>query len=193
MMNYGETLAYWYLRLNGFFPITNFVIHKSQGVEFSADCDVLAIRPPLVYEEVGGKNEDWDHRLLEHINSGKTIGVICEVKTGEFEKKNLFRPAYVTYASKRLGITNADEDIKRIAEGNAIEDVGDSYRVIKLFISNKEEAGNFIYMSLESIIQFLLDRIGKYPIEKYRDRMFFGSILFQGLIEIKKMREALNL
>ncbi len=26
-MNYGETLAYWYLRLNGFFPLRNFVLH----------------------------------------------------------------------------------------------------------------------------------------------------------------------
>lgn len=192
-MNYGETLAYWYLRLNGFFPITNFVIHKSEGIEYSADCDVLAIRPPLVYEEVGGQDDDWDPRLLEHINSGKTIGIICEVKTGAFEKEKLFRTEYVTYASKRLGITSSDDDIQRIAEGNAIEDVADNYRVIKLFISNKEEEGSFIYLSLESVVQFLLDRIGKYPIEKYRDRMFFGSILFQGLIEIKKMKEALNL
>ena len=192
-MNYGETFAYWYLRLNGFFPLTNFVIHKSEGVEYSSDCDVLAIRPPFVYEEFGGQHEDWDNWFLEHIDAGKTLGVICEVKTGNFEKDKLFRAEYVSYAAKRLGITNAQEDIARIANGKAIEDVGDKYRVIKLFISNKAEEGDFIYLSLESIVQFLLDRIEKYPIEKYRDRMFFSSILFQGLIEIKKMREALDI
>lgn len=192
-MNYGETFAYWYLRLNGFFPLTNFVIHKSESVEYSSDCDLLAIRPPLVYEKVGGQHEDWDHWFLEHIDAGKTLGVICEVKTGNFEKDKLFRAEYVSYAAKRLGITNAQEDIARIANGKAIEDVGDIYRVIKLFISNKAEEGDFIHLSLESIVQFLLDRIGKYPIEKYRDRMFFSSILFQGLIEIKKMREALDI
>ena len=26
-MNFAEQLVYWYLRLNGFFPITNFVLH----------------------------------------------------------------------------------------------------------------------------------------------------------------------
>ncbi len=192
-MNYGETFAYWYLRLNGFFPLTNFVIHKSEEVEYSSDCDILAIRPPLVYEEVGGRREDWDNWFLEHFDTGKTLGVICEVKTGYFEKDKLFRIQYVSYATKRLGITSKREDITRIASGGAIENIGDKYRVIKLFISNEVEEGNFIHLSLESIIQFLLDRIGKYPIEKYRDRMFFSSILFQGLIEIKKMRETLNI
>jgi|GEM_PF-5703353 len=43
------------------------------------------------------------------------------------------------------------------------------------------------------VIQFLLGRIGNYLVEKYKDRMLFGSILFQGLIEIKRMREALKI
>lgn len=30
-MNYGETLAYWYLRLNGFFLLNNFVVHRTPG------------------------------------------------------------------------------------------------------------------------------------------------------------------
>ncbi len=192
-MNYGESLVYWYLRLNGFFPLTNFVIHKSEGITYSSDCDVLAIRPPLVFEEVGGQPDDWDHWLIEHINSGRTLGVISEVKTGDYKKDNLFRKEYVGYAAKRLGFTNEEQDIERIANGKAFEEIGDSYRVIKLFVSNQEEEGPFFSFRLEVIIQFLLDRIGKYSIEKYRDRMFFGSILFQGLIEIKKMREALDI
>jgi hypothetical protein len=28
-MNYGETLTYWYLRLNGFFLLRNFVLHPA--------------------------------------------------------------------------------------------------------------------------------------------------------------------
>jgi hypothetical protein len=31
-MNHGEELVYWYLRLNGFFPLSNFVVHKSSQV-----------------------------------------------------------------------------------------------------------------------------------------------------------------
>jgi len=90
-MNYGETLVYWYLRLNGFFPLTNFVIHKSDGVTYSSDCDILAIRPPLVFEQIGGQADDWDQWFLEHINSGRTLGVICEVKTGNYEKHRLLK------------------------------------------------------------------------------------------------------
>jgi len=32
-MNHAEDAAFWYLRLNGFFAITNFVIHASANVE----------------------------------------------------------------------------------------------------------------------------------------------------------------
>ena len=48
-MNFGETLAYWYLRLNGFIPMRNFVLHRA-GIQApqSADTDLLAIRFPGV-------------------------------------------------------------------------------------------------------------------------------------------------
>lgn len=42
-MNYGEELAYWYLRFNGFFPISNFVVHRSSGIKRTSDVDVLAV------------------------------------------------------------------------------------------------------------------------------------------------------
>lgn len=88
-MNYAETLAYWYLRLNGFFPLKNFVLHSSrreerlgrEGAEQNegyipgADCDLIAVRFPHVYEEIGGQprqeeaiedNEgDWDKRFSD--------------------------------------------------------------------------------------------------------------------------------
>ena len=45
-MNYGETLAYWYLRLNGFFLLRNFVLHPLHESEandrYTADSDLLA-------------------------------------------------------------------------------------------------------------------------------------------------------
>lgn len=182
-MNYGEELAYWYLRLNGFFPLTNFVLHKSDDVEFTSDCDVLAVRPPMVYEEVGGRNEDWDRWLLPHIQTERTLGVICEVKTGAFKRNELFRPEYVRYAARRLGVTDNETDIARIVDGGEVEDIGDAYRVIKLFVSNNKAEGKFKRCSIQKVSRFLLGRIGKYPREKYRDRMFFNSMLFQWLIE----------
>jgi hypothetical protein len=48
-MNYGETNAYWYLRLNGFFLINNFVIHRTDEIAYSSDIDILGIRLPYVF------------------------------------------------------------------------------------------------------------------------------------------------
>lgn len=81
-MNYGEEHAYWYLRLNGFFPLQNFVVHRHGGNELRSDVDVLAVRPPLVYEEIGGQQGDWDQFLAAHVPLDCVLGVVCEVKTG---------------------------------------------------------------------------------------------------------------
>lgn len=57
-MNWSEELTSWYLRLNGFFPLTNFVVHRQQNVLYRSDIDVLAVRPPHVFEEIGGQEYD---------------------------------------------------------------------------------------------------------------------------------------
>src|SRR6266481_2095805 len=109
-MNYGEEIVYWYLRLNGFFPISNFVIHRSSGIQRTSDCDLLALRTPHVYEEIRGKPEDWDTELANLLDfDHKTIGVICEVKTGRYSLKECFGPMYVNYATGRLGLIPHDQ------------------------------------------------------------------------------------
>lgn len=46
-MNYGEEHAYWHLRLNGFLPINDFVVHRTEANADRSDIDVLAVRLPL--------------------------------------------------------------------------------------------------------------------------------------------------
>jgi hypothetical protein len=65
-VNFGEELTYWYIRLNGFFPLSDFVLHRGEGIRSPADCDFLAIRFRGVYEEVGGQASDWDSCTLGH-------------------------------------------------------------------------------------------------------------------------------
>jgi len=62
MNNFAEELTYWYFRLNGFFLLTNYVLHDvGQGQQRgTADADLLVIRFPYVYEEIGGQSKDWD-------------------------------------------------------------------------------------------------------------------------------------
>jgi hypothetical protein len=184
-MNYGEEIAYWYLRLNGFFPITNFVIHRSKRIPQTSDCDVLAVRMPNVYEEIGGKPEDWDNDFAQELDFNRIVGIICEVKTGRYEVKGLFRPEYIHYAIGRLGFVSPDQ-IKGIADklsNNKIVMTGDGFRVCKLLIANDlKKPQTFVFRSLNTVEDFINNRVRRYPREKYADRMYFGSELFQHTI-----------
>ncbi len=181
-MNYGEEIAYWYLRLNGFFPLTNFVIHRSSKIEYTSDCDLLAVRSPFVYEEIGGKPDDWDDNLAKDFGFDHFIGVICEVKTGKYDLENIFRPEYVKYSAGRLGFTPKD-NIDALSEklnSTSLQETKEGHRICKLLIANeKKDSPLFFYRSLNDAEDFINKRVGKYPNEKYADRMFFGSDLLQ--------------
>lgn len=186
-MNYGEELAYWYFRLNGFFPITNFVIHKSGQIHYTSDCDIIAVRPPKVYEDVGGQPQDWDAKLTKALDFTKTIGIICQVKTGRYDLKDIFKREYVAACVARLGFTSHDE-ASRLAQELALRptiDAEDNCQFGKLLIAKKEVASeHFLFLSLEHVRRFIRERIQKYPKAKYRDRMFFGSLLIQDMIDV---------
>jgi hypothetical protein len=91
-MNFGETLAYWYLRLNGFFPLKDFVLHRPHNpddtedylIERTSDADLLAVRFPHVIENIGGQYEDWDHQNFGDMDfplDDKIICLLVQVKT----------------------------------------------------------------------------------------------------------------
>ena len=112
-MNYGETLVYWFLRLNGFFPLRNFVLHlpKQHPVEGmerdqkgTADADILAIRLPHVNEEVGGQEKDWSNIFKDWGFTLETeiIALIVEVKTGDLSKKDIIDNATKAFGDNRI-------------------------------------------------------------------------------------------
>lgn len=195
-MNYGEEIVYWYLRLNGFFPLTNFVIHRSSEVAYTSDCDLLAIRLPFVYEEIGGNPSDWDGSLAEIIDFNNPIGLICEVKTGAYDVKDIFRPEYVKYSIGRLGLTPKDNIAELSLKLNDVPliETKEGYRICKLLIANdQKEARTFLYKSLDEAEDFIENRVRKYPREKYAGRMFFSSALFQDMIHrIHREKEQRN-
>jgi hypothetical protein len=53
----SEQLAYWYLRLNGFLTIPNFIVHPDRGRNQETDVDVLAVRFPY-RAELGRMQDD---------------------------------------------------------------------------------------------------------------------------------------
>ena len=140
-MNYGETNAYWYLRLNGFFLIENFVIHRTQQISHSSDIDLLGLRLPHVFEEVGGQNTDWDKKLLKELNPSLMTGIICEVKTGEFDEDLLFRIEHLHYCLDRFGfMPQFSIHTNQIYENKntVIEYESQKFQILKLFVSNKK-------------------------------------------------------
>lgn len=182
MLNYGEELVYWYLRLNGFFLIDDFVLHKNQQSRTS-DADLLAVRFPYVFEEVGGQLEDWDSKLFEQINNNKIIGLICEVKTGDYDEDNLFKEQNIHKAVGRFGFFKDYYSASRelVKQGKYETDV---YQVKKLLVSRDEDviSEEYIHLSLFQVRKFIYNRLKKYQDRKFGDRMFFPSSLMQYMI-----------
>ena len=59
----------------------------------------------------------------------------------------------------------------------------DGTAIFKLFVADKETATkNFLFRTLTFVEDFLTTRVRRYPQEKFADRMFFGSELFQHTI-----------
>jgi hypothetical protein len=182
-MNYGEEHAYWYLRLNGFFPLQNFVVHRHGGNELRSDVDVLAVRPPLVYEEIGGQQDDWDQFLAEHVPLDCVLGVVCEVKTGAFTADELFARRNLIAATQRLGLLapaacEAAAENLMMAPSIQLE----QGRIFKLLVSEQPSVGPYLNRTIDDIRAFLRSRIERYPHEKFASRHFFPSNLLQDTI-----------
>jgi hypothetical protein len=207
-VNFGETLTYWYLRLNGFFPLINFVLHRSEStVPSSADCDLLAVRFPFVYERVGGEENDWDidrFRTWDIDLNSDTTGLIVEVKTGKNTSKsrnNLrlsFNEDRLLYAIKRLGFWETDKVqtiAKQLLSNPSYRDVKRQFTVAKLLVAVKLPSGDAIPPCLQldmfDLEDFIFERVKKYEVAKQADRLRFPSDLMQYIIwsRTKRRRE----
>ncbi|MCA0328029.1 MAG: hypothetical protein LCH89_20870 [Proteobacteria bacterium] len=182
-MNYGEELAYSYLRLNGFFPLQNFVVHRHGGNELRSDVDVLAVRPPLVYEEIGGQEGDWDNFVAAQVPLDRILGVICEVKTGAFTAEDLFARRNLIAATQRLGLLASaacEAAADNLMEAPMLQ-LQDG-TIFKLLVSEEPSDGPYLNRTLDDIRAFLRSRIERYAHEKFASRHFFPSDLLQDTI-----------
>lgn len=69
-----EGLPQWYLRLNGFFTITNFVVHPASPGSQLTDADIVGVRLPYRHEFPGG-----DERVFSRVDDRPYV-VLAEVK-----------------------------------------------------------------------------------------------------------------
>jgi hypothetical protein len=186
-MNFAEQLTFWYLRLNGFFPITNFVLHHEEEHRTS-DADLLAVRFPHVSEDIGGTPDDWDERFLDKwdINlTTETIGVMVEVKSGHWNPNrfNNQTPEWrVRDALRRMGMLSQDQVIEATDElcNKPVTRVC-GFTSMKLFIGNGRISGEapWFHVELDAVDQFVCKRMSKYYDRKSRDRLFFEGDLIQ--------------
>ncbi len=194
MTNYGEVLTYWYLRLNGFFPITNFVlhdVHQRENRKYSGDCDILAVRFPFVSEKIRGKYLDWDQDFFRDLGltSDRAIGLIVQVKTGQFDQMDLlksFSKETLAYAIKRIGLVAESEVPSLVAELNDCAKLSkDDFLLAKLAVIgrplNDSNERPFIIKEIHEIDEFIRDRIKEHESTKRADRMFFSDPLMQYL------------
>jgi hypothetical protein len=195
-MNYGETLAYWYLRLNGFFPLRNFVLHRLQqpnGRRENADVDLLAIRFPFVHERYGDINDenelrddDWDSKLKDLLPDLTTAitGLIVEVKTSDPGDLSSFENRRMRADIERLGFFAEKEVIDKVMTNLAKEKVvaEEKYRVGKLLVSEDKREGAWINLTIEEIDGFICHRMKKYSDPKYAARHMFHDDIIQYII-----------
>lgn len=196
MANYAEELAYWYLRLNGFFILENFVIQRSptngDEIKYRSDADILAVRFPNAIEIIEGKELKCDDKALfskDGFDKNNILGLIVEVKSADhFEGLNIFEdPSRMKYALRRIGFLG-DKDIDGlIGKEWKRMDINENYQIGKLLIHNagsvKEEYEKIAFaLRLFDVKQFIRTRFKENKAEKWASRMFFPSSLMQFLI-----------
>lgn len=187
-MNFAEELVYWYLRLNGFFPLTNFVLHRDKAQPWTSDADVLAVRFPHVSEEIGGNPEDWDPRFGRTWGldlAAETIGLIVEIKSGRWSGADLNgREAYVRRGLRRIGMLAPDQldETSEALSRASIARVG-GFTSAKLFVANGRMSTKtpWLQLKLHDADAFVRQRTARYRDPKLADRLFFRGDLIQYL------------
>jgi hypothetical protein len=181
MKNYGEELAYWYLRFNGFFVLDNFVYHQTPHNR-NGDADLLAIRLPHVKEPIGGNIDDWDEKLFSYLKDYDVLGVLCEVKTGpRADLTRAFEHQKVKYALNKIGFSKFEVKEMLSANDNYFILQCNRKQFLKLVVSEHkvQNTDTFLTFSLEHIENFIYRRIDTYIRQKYNARHFFPSSLIQ--------------
>jgi hypothetical protein len=203
MANYAEELVYWYLRLNGFFPMTNFVYHRlprqDEHGTYNADADILAIRPPYYKETIfSGESEknlisdDWLQAF-----DGKWVGLIGEVKGSRNvpleQVTRAFSPERLRVAIMRLGLLPG-KDINGAVDDLSHEnqhEFGEKREIILLKVLFADTPtyppdvmNSYLWKikDLKEIDRFIRLRINQFPDPKSGGRYFFPSSFFQYIV-----------
>lgn len=204
MRNYGEELAFWYFRLNGFIPMTDLVLHHKRP-QFSSDCDLLAVRFPQPYEEIGGQTSDWDSNLLHKLGQkdNTTLITFVQVKTADEDNPGSISEYFSNHLEYLLGRVGAipQKDIKKQTKSfNRMallpwENFVFSKVLVHSGIHIRKSPPPWIELQFKDLAKFVFKRMDKYRPDKFSDRMFFPNNIVQMMTDIEcvtAMQEALT-
>jgi hypothetical protein len=190
MANYGERLVYWYLRLQGFCPVENFVLHRrtidDKDIR-TADADLLAIRLSGSCEDIDGERLEPDSWLEQELQFDRRhVALIVQVKTGlSSSAGKAFDHERTLYALKFLGVPARpiDHIADALAE-NATTLAGRYWLVGKLLITESSapiSEQSYLTRSLNDVLRFIEQRLARHADRKRADRLFFPDELMQFL------------
>ena len=116
-----ERLACWYLRLNGFLSIENFIVHNEGGRAQRTDLDLVALRFPNRREALRGYADDaeWmadDRRFRDKTNP---FAAFVEVTTKQCKLNGAWTDrakANVPRAIRALGVFSTPQEVEEASE-----------------------------------------------------------------------------
>ena len=170
----AEDLAYWYLRLNGFLTIKNFVLHPDQGSDPRTEFDILGVRFPD-RKELPTKPMD-DDQIFTKIKDKPYI-VISEATTSTcklnpcWEEKD--KKIYYMVL-KAIGTFKEDEIIEKVAQGLYCDGTYEDgqYYVSLLCIGKeqsekvKEQHEKINQITWDYVLKFIHERFDKFNVQK---------------------------
>ncbi len=128
----AELIANWYLRFNGYFPLTSFILHdagatKQPGGQIT-DADILAIRLPYTEEIIEGPAEPIRVKTDPQLDVARdfTDFIIAEVSSQECkfnwlnETNQVVEVKFLDYCLRRFGYWPSDA-IPEISEKLSVE------------------------------------------------------------------------
>lgn len=137
-MHKAEDLAYWYLRLNGFLTIPNFILHPDRRGSQRTDADIVGLRFPFRREF---EAEGVDDSKIRFSESNPTL-VFAEVKTGVISINDAWSDPTKKNINKALQSVGLFDSEELAQAANALYDSGrfdgHCYYCSLLFIGNRD-------------------------------------------------------
>lgn len=181
-MNACEHLGLWYLRLNGYFTMPNFVVHGSRG-SARTDVDVLGVRFPY--------SREYPDDVELPLASGKMDIVLAESKESRCRLNSSWRSdgndENLAYIIKRVGAFETDTSCsivaKELCEKQRFENATCVVRILCFGSEKNDELGQAIQVLWPDIIGFIRKRFRKFRRTKADHQHWdsFGIYLYETL------------